>query len=251
MKIYLSGINALRVPIERGEIDLSKLFALESFYSFQDWELKYIPKMHGFLLDSGAFTFMSSVVKHGSIDWLSYSDRYADFIRDNNIKNFFELDIDSIVGLDYTERLRDRIERRVGWQSIPVWHPSRGGQYWKDMCKEYGRVAVGGIAAKEAPRAVYERAFPSLLSFAKEREARVHGLGYTDFDGLKRYRFDSVDSTTWLSASRFHEVAQFNKDRVIRVVPRKMGKAIKSAEDALKYSFFEWQKYSDWAYINI
>lgn len=251
MKIYLSGINSLKILIETGEIDLSRLFALESFYSFQDWELEYINKMRGFLLDSGAFTFMSATSRHSSVDWLSYADRYADFIRDNNIKDCFELDIDSLVGLDYVERLRKRIENRVGWQSIPVWHPNRGGKYWRDVCKEYKRVAIGGIAAKEAPRTIYEKAFPSMLCIAKDNNTKVHGLGYTEFDGLKRYRFDSVDSTTWLSVSRFHEVAKFDKDRVIRVVPRRMGKVIKSSCEALKYSFFEWQKYADWALINL
>ena len=251
MRIYLSGINSLRAPIEQGEVDLSKLFALESFYSFQDWELAYIPRFRGFLLDSGAFTFMSAGAKHGSVDWLSYSDRYADFVRENGIRDYFELDIDSLTGLAYVEQLRRRIENRVGWQSIPVWHPGRGGQYWKDMCREYKRVAIGGIAAKERARSAYERAFPSMLAIARKEGAKVHGLGYTDFGGLQRFRFDSVDSTTWLSVSRFHEVAKFSKDRVIRVVPRRMGKAIKSPSEALLFSFLEWQKYSEWAYRNL
>lgn len=246
MKIYLSGIGALRGFIENGMIDIGRAFALESFYSFQSWQLAHIRCFRGFLLDSGAFTFMSA--KKTGVQWEDYADRYADFVRDNQIQDYFELDIDSIVGLRAVETLRRRIERRVGWQSIPVWHPGRGGQYWKDMCREYKRVAIGGIAAREAPRSVYEKAFPLLLSIARKENVRVHALGYTDFDGLKKFRFDSVDSTTWLSGTRFHEVAKFNKDRVIRVVPREMGKKIKSSDEALRYCFSEWLKFSEYAY---
>ena len=65
-------------------------------------------------MDSGAFTFMSNAAKHGNIDWLNYVDRYCDFIIENNIRLFFELDIDKIKGLRYVEMLRQRIEDKRG-----------------------------------------------------------------------------------------------------------------------------------------
>ena len=59
-----------------------------------------------FLLDSGAFTFMSGT---NSPDFDQYIIKYIDFINRHDIKYFFELDIDSIVGYEkvkeYTRRL--------------------------------------------------------------------------------------------------------------------------------------------------
>ena len=62
-----------------------------------------------FLLDSGAFTFMNN---SKSVDFDLYLDKYIDFIIEKNIKYFFELDIDSIVGYKKVLQLRERLERR-------------------------------------------------------------------------------------------------------------------------------------------
>lgn len=72
MKVYLSGISGVKPYILNGDIKANEVFALESFYSVRDWQKPLIPKFASFLLDSGAFTFMSNAAKHGNIDWLSY-----------------------------------------------------------------------------------------------------------------------------------------------------------------------------------
>lgn len=197
MRIYLSGISGVKPYLLNGDIDPSKVFALESFYSIRDWQKPLIPKFASFLLDSGAFTFMSNAKKHGNIDWLSYVDSYCDFIVENDIRLFFELDIDKIKGLKYVEMLRQRIEDKTHKKPIPVWHPSRGKDYWMDMIREYPCVAIGGIAAKDIPLVKYEAIFSWMLSIARKNNSKVHGLGYTRVDNLSKFRFDSVDSTTW------------------------------------------------------
>ena len=35
-------------------------FMLESFYSVKEWQIPYLTQAEGFLLDSGAFTFMQA-----------------------------------------------------------------------------------------------------------------------------------------------------------------------------------------------
>lgn len=197
MKLYLSGILGVKKWLLNGELSPSNIFALESFYSMRDWEKPLIPKFGAFLLDSGAFSFMSNVKKHGNVDWLSYVDRYCDFIVENNIKNFFELDIDKIVGLKYVEMLRSRIENKTNRKPIPVWHPSRGKEYWLDMIKEYDYIAIGGIAAKDISLTKYKALFPWMLNQAHRANVKVHGLGYAEVEKLNKYRFDSIDSTTW------------------------------------------------------
>lgn len=65
------------------------------------------------------------------------------------------------------------------------------------MIKEYSYVAIGGIATKDISPAKYEALFPWMLNQAHKNGAKVHGLGYTRVDNLERFRFDSIDSTTW------------------------------------------------------
>ena len=54
-------------------------------------------------------------------------------------------DIESVIGLEETEKLRKRLEKRVGWKSIPVWHMNRGYDKWIEICKEYDYVCFGAF----------------------------------------------------------------------------------------------------------
>jgi len=176
-------------------------YRLQSMYFMEDWEIPYLNQFEFFMLDSGAFTFMS---KKRTTNFDEYVAKYIDFINKNNIDNFIELDIDSIVGLKKVEEYRDLINKETGKKCIPVWHRNRGIQYFKDCCKEYPYVAIGGLVVNE-----YENVnglfdmFPYFISYAHHCGAKIHGLGFTRFDKLHNCHFDSVDSTSWLSDSRY------------------------------------------------
>lgn len=120
---------------------------LESFYYVEDWEIPLIKGCELFLLDSGAFTFMNN--SKTAVDFNEYLTTYIDFINKHDIKYFFELDIDAVVGLEEVEKLRKRLEAETGKKCIPVWHKSRGKEKFIEMCKEYDYVAIGGIVTKE------------------------------------------------------------------------------------------------------
>ena len=248
MRIYLSGINGIKKWLQDGALKPEQIFALESFWSLTDWEIPFISRFADFMLDSGAFSFQNAIKM--AQNWDNYVDRYADFIVSNDIKLFFELDIDSIVGLKETERLRRRLESRTGRSPIIVWHPGRGKEYWLDMIKEYPYIAVGGIAIKERPLSWYEKIFPWMITTAHEGGAKIHGLGYTRIDGLKRYRFDSIDSTTWTVGSRFGEISRFKDGRMERISYRENGiktKIVRDREALSLYNFREWLKMQRYA----
>jgi hypothetical protein len=202
LKIYLSGIHhysgkrAHKYNIDAIE-GKYKIQVLESFYYIQPWMAEYIKKYWDFIIDSGAYTFMTGQKDGGGNDWDDYTEKYANFINEHNIKSFFELDIDNVVGLKEVERLRKRLENITCKQSIPVWHKSRGKDYFISMCKDYKYVAIGGIVNREIKK--HEHKFFSwFIDKAHENECKIHGLGYTNLSGLKIYKFDSVDSTSWL-----------------------------------------------------
>lgn len=198
MRLYLAGINGIKEWIKSDMVNPSHIYVLESFVSIKDWQIKLIPVFKDFILDSGAFTFINSK-KEANIDWFEYAERYATFIRKYQIERYFELDIDSIIGLSKTTELRRYIEKIVGWPSIPVWHETRNKEYWFEMCKTHPYVAIGGIASKKSNRRRAEAVFPWFIRIAHKYGAKIHGLGYTKTENLKQLRFDSIDSTTWTS----------------------------------------------------
>lgn len=219
---------------------------LESFYYARDNQTiqKLIPHLGGFLLDSGAFSFMQG---KAAVDWDRYIEDYAEFINRFNIDLFFELDIDSVVGLQEVERLRAKLERLTGKQPIPVWHKGRGKDYYYGMVKDYKYVALGGIAIKEIPKNIFEKSFPWFIRVAHDAGAKIHGLGYTSLDGIKKYHFDSVDSTAWLYGNRGGYLYKFDpKTGNMGKIDAPSGHRLKS-QDAARWNFNEWIKFQRYA----
>lgn len=258
MNIYIAGIGAGNNPVWRENTDQPekmeeifplerRIFILESFYYVQDWMIPYIGKYWNFLLDSGAFTFMENASK-ARIDWNEYVERYAAFINEHNIELFFELDIDSVVGLKEVERLREKQESLTKKKCIPVWHRSRGKDYWFELIKSYSYVAVGGIVSGEIKRTEFS-IFTHLLKAARDHDCKVHGLGFTNIRTLNKYPFYSVDSTAWIYGNRSGFVYRFNGKTIEKVyVPANM--KLKSREAAI-HNFQEWIKFQRFAEKNL
>ena len=254
MKVYLAAPGSVKKEFQDGTIVPEDIYVLESYYSMQDWFKPFIPRFKSFLLDSGVFTFMSNAQKHGSVDWLSYADGYADFIKEYKCQLYFELDIDAVKGLQYAEMLRNRIEQRVGWASIPVWHVSRGKDYFISMCRDYKYVAFGGIITDGLSTATLEKYFPWFINTAHKNGAKIHGLGYTNLKGLMKYHFDSVDSTTWTMGNRFGQLMQFKNGTIIKhnsVVGSVKTRSIKDLSAAAYHNFSEWLKFQRYADNNL
>lgn len=258
MKVFIAGDNNKKKILREslfgtdffvgeGADALKEINILESFYYLRKNEqfMSLVRHFGSFLLDSGAFTFMSGSHK-GECDWDKYVEEYAAFINRYDVKLFFELDIDSVVGLPEVERLRKKLEYLTNKKPIPVWHKNRGKDYFIKMCEEYPYVALGGIVTKEIPRNVYEKAFPWFINEAHKHGAKIHGLGYTTVANLKKYHFDSVDSTAWLYGNRGGYLYKFNPNTGLMEQLSKDGCRLKSREGAVN-NFNEWVKFSKYA----
>lgn len=218
-------------------------YILESFYYTDDDTERLLPYFGDFLLDSGAFTFMQNTKSH--VNWEEYIEQYADFIKRNHIKKYFELDIDSVVGYEKVLTYRRRLENLVGHPSIPVWHKSRGIQDFKAMCDQYDYVAIGGIVSKEIKPDQY-KAFPSMIKEAHKRGAKIHGLGFTNLSWLPKCHFDSVDSTAWTTGNRFGFIYQFTGS-TMRKIDCPKGKRLKDGRQIALINYTEWIKFQRYA----
>lgn len=208
---------------------------------------RLLPYYGDFLLDSGAFTFMQNSRAHA--DWDEYLERYAGFVNKNKVEKFFELDIDSIVGYEQVKKYRKKLEQLTGKQCIPVWHRNRGYSEYLRLCSEYSYIAIGGIAVKEIQKKEYP-VFAKMIEDAHNKKCRVHGLGFTQLFELKKYKFDSVDSTAWTAGNRFGYLYYFDGRTMKKIYPDKGNRIIKPRDAAL-INYTEWIKFQKYAKENL
>ena len=246
MKIFLAATGAIysRQP----DLLVNCDYILDSFYGLQKKDLpEYMRNCEMFLLDSGAFTFRQNAKK--SVDWDKYVEDYINFINKYDIKYFFELDIDPIVGYEKVKEYRKKLEEGTGKKCIPVWHLSRGRNNFLEMCNEYDYVAIGGIAGSDK-RSKKQRelinAFPWFIKEAHKRGAKIHGLGCTSMITLRRCHFDSVDSTSWLSGCKYGVAFKFNGKKMITRQKRKNQRMIDPTQID-RNNFIEWCKFQQYA----
>ena len=255
MKIYLADTGVRfgtamneqkrKSPETAAEAIFRDTNILQSFYYCDSFtERVILPNCKHFLLDSGAFTFITGQ-KGKPVDWDEYVGRYIDFIRRNKVDRYFELDIDSVVGYDRVKQIRNRLERETGRQCIPVWHKSRGQAEFLKICDEYKYVAIGGIVSKEIKPNEYP-VFTHLIKEAHKMGAKIHGLGFTSLSSLQKYHFDSVDSTAWTSGNRFGTTYKFTGNGLV-MCKKRDGLRIADHQALSLHNFTEWKKFCNWA----
>lgn len=223
---------------------------LSSFYYCRSnpQMVKQIPYFRNFLLDSGIFTFINS---GKYVDMDRYIHEYADFIKQNKIKDYVELDVDQIEGVKETRRIRDRLENLVGWQSIPVWHTVRGTDSFIKDCKDYPKICLGFFLTEGLSTKVTEKYAPKMIRLAHENGCKIHGLGFTKTTMLHKFHFDSVDSSSWSMGHRFGTKSIFDKvNKVMRAETKPPGT---KANGALiqEYNFQQWRMFQDYAIKNL
>lgn len=239
--MFLSSVDTLGNRYhEQHSNELNNWNVLASFATIPQWQYKYITHYKRFMLDSGAFTFLNT---SKNIDWNEYVYNYCNFINKYNIKLYFELDIDSIIGISEVEKIRNYIDTHTPQKCIPVFHRGRGKDYFEYQCRNYPYVAFGGYAISgKKIRTEMGKYMPYFIKKAHEYGAKIHGLGYTSIQGLSKNHFDSVDSTAWIG-SKFAEVAIFKNGNIERHRRNKRGITKKINE----FNFQEWIKFCNYA----
>lgn len=245
MRVFLAstGIGTNKEEQKGMFDDKRSLYVLCTFFEGEKACLKALKgcgNTENFLLDSGAFSFMSGADCTKPI-LEEYMDRYIDFINTYDIKYFFELDVDTIFGIEYVEYLRKRLEERTGKKCIPVWHKGRGVEYWKWMCANYSYVAIGGLVF-HVKKQEYD-AIRRMVDYAYAMGVKVHGLGFTRTAELDNYKFYSVDSSSYTkSAAIGQQVHFFNGKRIIARQINKGNKKVKLGV-LIRHNYDEWRKY--------
>lgn len=251
MKIFLAAVANGGMPKDLRDQAIKECkprYVLESFYYGEkicDYALQ-ISCRENFLLDSGAFSFMNGATISKN-EFEAYIDRYIHYINSRDIPYFFEVDVDSVFGLDQVEKWRKKIELETNKQCIPVWHKSRGVEYWKALCDDYKYIAVGDFAIRVIKPAEYPL-IQKLLVYANSKGVKVHGLGFTKRKILNQFSFYSVDSSSWItSVIRGSKIQLFNGkslvDRNINGHGNKLDLPKMAARNLAEWT--KYQKYMD------
>lgn len=254
MQVFLAGVWPWRNEgVYDSIVQTHKPFILESFYYADSYTEKLMPYFGDFILDSGAFTFCGTGGFKAD-KFNDYLERYADFINQNHVDKFFELDVDSITGYEKVLEYRKRLERLTGKQPIPVWHISRGKEEFIRHCDEFPYIALGGyvaaIKASDPKQKAYVKAYPWFINEAHKRGKKIHGLGFTSLEGLKKYHFDSVDSTAWTTGNRFGYLYFFNGQTIIKKDAPK-GHRIKDSRKAALNNYMAWIQFQKYAVTHL
>lgn len=234
MKIFIAGTGSVNPVVYDEVVEKHHPMILESFYYMNRNITANLSKFDDFLLDSGAFTFMHAK-KH--LDFNEYQQRYIDFINKYDIKHFFELDIDYLIGYDKVKLLRQQLEKQTGKQCIPVFHKERGFDEYKKMCQEYKYIAIGTISEYNGNLKILKQ----LVQIANKNGTKVHGLGFTRLDEINKMGFYSVDSTTWNNAARFGELHKFDGKTIKKI--RYKGKRLIFNNEVIRNNLEEWCKF--------
>ena len=247
MRIFFAGLFNCHIKnMEELILEYKPKYILDSFYYKGDCErIVKLVERDNFLLDSGAFTFMSGA-KTTKKEMFNYINQYIDFINKHDVKHFIEIDVESIFGMKQVEAWRRHIEQSTGKKTIPVWHINRGIEYWKSMIENYDYVAIGGQVQKvfNLKKCDYEN-FKKMIRYAKSKGVKVHGLGFTKTNEISEYPYFSVDSSTWkMGAILGRQIHKFNGKKII--VKRLDNNKKANFRALVKNNFIEWCKYQQY-----
>ena len=258
MKVFLASLEMRLATPNKNRVyetilkNIRKVYVLASFFYIRRGKIrqeytKFLPMFKDFMLDSGAFSVMVSGKRMP--DWNSYIEDYAEYVKENNIDKFLELDIDSVVGHDEVRKLRANLEKKAGKQCIPVWHRPRGKAEFLRLCDEYSYIAIGGVALKYIRPDEY-RYLPYLIDEAHKRECKIHALGFTSTKLLSQYHFDSVDSSSWSMGRRYGLLYRYANGN-ISIYPKKKECRAINVIDLEAHNLEQWMKFQQYADIKL
>lgn len=250
MIIYLAGIETYYSYFKTIP---DGVYNLCTFWYYNNKKLTDLAFNKDQILDSGAFSAINDKTgKYKNFDWDLYCKKYIQFIKDTERKLFFELDIDCVVGLEKVEYYRKQIEDAIGIPPIVCWHANRGADYWIKSCEDYPYVALGTTMASNAGKKI--RANPEILHWfinhAHKNKAKIHGLGFTNIEKLKKLRFNSVDSTSWISGQKFGVIHKWDGEKMHQL-KRGNNQVMINPHLRLKHNFNEWVKFQKYAEHNL
>lgn len=176
-----------------------------------------------FFVDSGAFTYMSSLEHEDwTIEqWEKHIEGYLKWIEKhkNIIFAFASLDIEYLVGgekvQEWNEKYFEPFMLRTGIPVCFVYHDNATKLTWEQYCERYPYVGIswGGIDTQGNDL----KYGMNRLKVAEKYKCLVHGMAMTQTALLTKLPFYTVDSTTWLVGLQYGEINFWTGKKMTRL----------------------------------
>ena len=176
-----------------------------------------------FFVDSGAFTFMSSLEHQDYTieQWEKYIESYLRWIEKhkNIVFAFASLDLEYLVGGEqvqiWNEKYFEPFMLRTGIPVCFVYHDNATKLTWEQYCQRYPYVGIswGGIDT-QGNDLNYGM---DRLRIAEKYGSLVHGMAMTHTSLLTKLPFYTVDSTTWLVGLQYGEINYWTGTKMTRL----------------------------------
>lgn len=217
MKVFLAGND--RGDYAYSLRDIEYPYRLTSYY-YMKKEPKVVPGVlecaqdgSEWIMDSGLFSLMFGS-EQGTLktyeDFYRYASEYVENCRKWNWKHaIVECDVQRVLGVEETFKLRESVFDKSGFEVIHVWHLPEKEDGLAKLAATRKRIALsvpelrvvmgtGPTGGTKVATAVLH-----LLKVARAAgPAQIHLLGCTE-DRLMRMPADSCDSTSWNSINRY------------------------------------------------
>lgn len=208
MKVHFvgTGESTLRM-LRRAGVN----YLLESFFTLRKQRSPRIDLWDGFkhvIVDSGLFTIMYGAGRDtpfGYAEALAWQDEIVAFARRTPAHvSFVEVDVQRIISVDAAWELRRRLRADLPGRSIMnVYHLDDGNP---DALVDFADYI--GISQPELKARVSDAERHKITTYiarrAERKGKRVHMLGLTHADWLRRYAWCySCDSTSWTNPFRY------------------------------------------------
>jgi hypothetical protein len=219
MVIYFAGVDGHKTLLYHA-VRYGARHLMLSYHYRDDYSAKQMRRfrelgLHLFL-DSGAFSAWKSGAEINIDDYIRY-------IKENQFGKYIVLDV---VGDPEQTAYNQQYMESQGLLPVPVYHmQSDISELHKLIDKGYQYICLGGTVGSH--RATREAFFDKCFDEVKGKDIYFHGLGVTDPQIMLKYKWASVDSTTWLIGAKFGEHLQKDFTRV------KLGKEV-SREDKVR-----------------
>jgi hypothetical protein len=173
-------------------------------FASAEWFLMDTTQNIDLFLDSGAFSAANQGYVIDIQEYINFIERHKD-----SLTCYANLDVigDPTKGIDGAEETlkNQQAMEAAGLTPMPVFHVGEDESYLRYYVENYEYVGLGGMVpfSTQVLRTWLDRVFRELVCDAKGwPQVKIHGFGMTSLSLMLRYPWYSVDSTSWIMASR-------------------------------------------------
>lgn len=177
----------------------------------------------GWIMDSGLFSFMFGSSQGELKTFEQYRQYAVDYVEAMHRYNFkhpiVECDVQKVLGVDQTHRIRNEVFEQCGLEVIYVWHIPEGEDGLAELARKRSYIALSIPELRQAAGGgftggtkVKTEVVRLMRVIRKHGNPKVHLLGMAE-NAMMGMQATSCDATSWESGARFGTAPLFDPSK--------------------------------------